>query len=105
MLEAGPVQGHDAAQERAGRITAATQARLTETERQQRLDHPSITELCSHSHHSSLYPEAALELLADEVEDYGIDAGVDGGQIYTQVIKHQQETETQKHKQRKINLN
>lgn len=61
--------------------------------------------LCYHSHYSSLYPEAVLELLADEVEDYGIDAGVDGGQIYTQVIKHQQETETQKqqHKQVKIN--
>lgn len=37
---------------------------------------------------SGSYPEAVLELLADEVEDYGIDAGVDGGQIYTQVIKH-----------------
>lgn len=36
----------------------------------------------------SSYPETVLELLADKVEDYGIDAGVDGCQIYAQIIKY-----------------
>lgn len=42
-----------------------------------------------------LYLEAVFKLLADKVEDDGIYAGVDGGQVDTQVVQHQQETESQ----------
>lgn len=39
-----------------------------------------------------LYLKAAFELLADEVEYDGVDAGVYCRQVYAEVIKHQQET-------------
>lgn len=42
-----------------------------------------------------LYLEAVFKLLADKVEDDGIYAGVDGGQVDAQVVQHQQETESQ----------
>lgn len=41
-----------------------------------------------------LYLEAVFELLGDEVEDYGIDAGVDGRHVDAEVVEHQQETAT-----------
>lgn len=33
--------------------------------------------------------EAILELLADSVEDDGIDARVDGDQVYGKIVQHQ----------------
>lgn len=35
--------------------------------------------------------EAVFELLGDEVEDDGIDAGVDGRHVDAEVVEHQQE--------------
>ncbi len=40
----------------------------------------------------SFYLEAVFELLGDKVEDYGIDAGVDGSHVDAEVVEHQQET-------------
>lgn len=40
------------------------------------------------------YLEAVFELLGDKVEDYGIDAGVDGCHVDAEVVEHQQETAT-----------
>lgn len=53
------------------------------------------------SHHEDtkglyFYLEAVFKLLGDEVEDYGIDAGVDGCHVDAEVVEHQQETETTK---------
>lgn len=39
------------------------------------------------------YLEAVFELLADKVEDDGVDAGVDCCEVDAQIIQHQQETE------------
>lgn len=39
------------------------------------------------------YLEAVFKLLADKVEDDGVDAGVDGREVDAQIIQHQQETE------------
>lgn len=41
-----------------------------------------------------LYLEAVFKLLGDKVEDYGIDAGVDGCHVVAKVVEHQQETVT-----------
>lgn len=48
---------------------------------------------CSHTRaqQSSVYLEAAFELLGHEEEDYGIDAGVDGGHVDADVVEDQQE--------------
>lgn len=35
-----------------------------------------------------VYLEALFELLGDEVEDDGIDTGVDGGQVVAEVVQH-----------------
>lgn len=40
------------------------------------------------------YLEAVIELLGDEEEDDGIDAGVDGGHVDAEVVEHQQEAAT-----------
>lgn len=40
------------------------------------------------------YLEAIFELLGDKVEDYGIDAGVDGCHVDAKVVKYQQKTAT-----------
>lgn len=40
------------------------------------------------------YLEAVFELLGDEEEDYGIDAGVDGRHVDAEVVEHQQEAAT-----------
>lgn len=37
------------------------------------------------------YLKAVLELLADNVKDDGIDAGVDGDQVYGKVVQNQEE--------------
>lgn len=42
----------------------------------------------------TLYLEAVFELLGDEVEDDGIDAGVDGRHVDAEVVEHQQEAAT-----------
>lgn len=45
-----------------------------------------------------LYLEAVFKLLADEVEDDGVYAGVDCCEVYTEMIQDQQETENRKQK-------
>ena len=55
---------------------------------------------CSHRHvleaqrWFGFYLEAVFELLGDEEEDYGIDAGVDGCHVDAEVVEHQQEAAT-----------
>lgn len=55
---------------------------------------------CSHKHvleaqrWFGFYLEAVFELLGDEEEDYGIDAGVDGRHVDAEVVEHQQEAAT-----------
>lgn len=39
-----------------------------------------------------LYPEAALEALADHIKSNGVDAGVHGSHVYPYVVQHQEET-------------
>jgi len=45
-----------------------------------------------------VYLEAVVELLGDEVEYYGIDAGVDGRHVDAEVVEQQQEAAPQKKK-------
>lgn len=47
---------------------------------------------------AALYLEAVFKLLADEVEDNGVYAGVDGCKVDAEVIQDQQETENKKQK-------
>ena len=41
-----------------------------------------------------LYLEAVFKLLGDNVEDYWVDAGVDGCHVVAKVVEHQHETAT-----------
>lgn len=45
----------------------------------------------------SVYLEAVFEFLGHKEEDYGIDAGVDGGHVDADVVEDQQETRKCRH--------
>lgn len=66
---------------------------------------PQLSQTC-HIHPQStvlFYLEAVFEPLGHKVEDYGIDAGVDGCHVDAEVVKHEQETASTEEGQTVVN--